>query len=70
MDKLDTTKQLALITGVSRVMGLGYETAIQLAGKGYKVIITSRDPQTAQNRAAELVAKGLDVVGLSLDVNN
>jgi NAD(P)-dependent dehydrogenase (short-subunit alcohol dehydrogenase family) len=36
-------KTIVLITGVSREMGLGFETAKQLAELGCKVIITARE---------------------------
>jgi NAD(P)-dependent dehydrogenase (short-subunit alcohol dehydrogenase family) len=36
-------EKTVIITGVSREMGLGYETARQLKELGFKVIITARD---------------------------
>ena len=39
MDITLTGKSIALITGVSREMGLGFETARQLAQKGFKVVL-------------------------------
>lgn len=55
--------KVALITGVSRETGLGYETARQLAGMGYYVIITARDVYKAKQLAgpANLQAEQLDV---------
>lgn len=55
--------KVALITGVSRETGLGYETARQLAGLGYYVIITARDVYKAKQLAgpANLQAEQLDV---------
>ncbi len=35
--------KIALITGVSREMGLGFETAKQIKDIGFKVTITARD---------------------------
>lgn len=55
--------KISLITGVSRGMGLGYETAKQLSGLGYKVIITARDIEKVKPLAdnAGLKAMALDV---------
>jgi NAD(P)-dependent dehydrogenase (short-subunit alcohol dehydrogenase family) len=60
-----TSDKIALITGVSREMGLGYETAKQLAELGYKVIITARDFE----KVKELADK-IDVTAMSLDITN
>jgi NAD(P)-dependent dehydrogenase (short-subunit alcohol dehydrogenase family) len=57
--------KIALITGVSREMGLGFETAKQLADKGYKVIITARDFK----KVKELADK-INVSAMTLDVTN
>ncbi|MFN0193875.1 MAG: SDR family NAD(P)-dependent oxidoreductase [Aestuariivirga sp.] len=59
---------IALTTGVSRIEGLGFETARQLAGKGCHVIITARDGKTAAANARRLVDQGLSCEGRSLDV--
>ena len=59
---------IALVTGANR--GLGRETARQLAGKGYTVILTARDPEKAEAAAAELAADGGDVRPLALDVSD
>lgn len=58
-------KKIALITGVSREMGLGYETALQLRDAGVTVIITARD----KNKVTELARK-LDVYSFPLDVSD
>jgi hypothetical protein len=39
---------VVLITGVSREMGMGYETARQLARQGFQVIITARELSQSQ----------------------
>jgi NAD(P)-dependent dehydrogenase (short-subunit alcohol dehydrogenase family) len=65
-----TVKKVALITGAGRTMGLGYESAAQLARQGFTVVLTARDAATAKARAQELAAKGLAVVGQGLDVND
>ena len=43
-----TWDKIALITGVSREMGFGYETAKRLASLGYKVIITAGEIQKSK----------------------
>jgi NAD(P)-dependent dehydrogenase (short-subunit alcohol dehydrogenase family) len=63
-------KQIALITGVSREMGLGFETAKQLAALDYKVIITARDLKKAKQLADKLSANHLDVMARQLDIND
>jgi NAD(P)-dependent dehydrogenase (short-subunit alcohol dehydrogenase family) len=57
--------KIALITGVSREMGLGYETAKQLADRGYKVIITAREFE----KVKELADK-INVTAMALDITN
>lgn len=60
--------RIALVTGVSRAEGIGYEVSRQLAQKSIKVILTARDPATAEARASSLCAEGLDVTGRELDI--
>jgi NAD(P)-dependent dehydrogenase (short-subunit alcohol dehydrogenase family) len=62
------TQKLALITGVSREMGLGFETSKQLAQLGYKVIMTARNLETVTELASKLQQSDLDVVPMSLDI--
>jgi NAD(P)-dependent dehydrogenase (short-subunit alcohol dehydrogenase family) len=57
--------KLAIITGVSRAMGLGYETAKQLKELDFKVIITARDI----SKVAELAEK-IGVSARALDITN
>ncbi|HXO77294.1 MAG TPA: SDR family NAD(P)-dependent oxidoreductase, partial [Puia sp.] len=64
------TKQLALITGVGKPTGIGFETARQLANLGYQVIISARKQQTADQLAAILIEEGLDIVPIALDVTD
>ena len=56
----------ALVSGANR--GLGLETCRQLARRGYRVILTSRDPEDGQPVANRLTAQGLDVHFHALDV--
>lgn len=58
-----TPDRIAIITGVSREMGLGYETAKQLRDTGLKVIITARNLGKVKQLADQIgvIAKQLDV---------
>ncbi len=60
-----TSDKIALITGVSREMGLGYETAKQLADLGYKVIITAREMQKVKS-----LADKINATPMALDITN
>jgi NAD(P)-dependent dehydrogenase (short-subunit alcohol dehydrogenase family) len=64
------TKQLALITGVGKQTGIGFETARQLANMDYQVIITSRKQETTDQLAGMLIAEGLDIVPMAVDVTD
>ncbi|WGV23512.1 SDR family oxidoreductase [Halotia branconii] len=65
---MSTTQKVAVITGGNR--GLGFETARQLAKKGYQIILTSRDAAKGQAAAEKLKAEELDVISHPLDVTN
>jgi NAD(P)-dependent dehydrogenase (short-subunit alcohol dehydrogenase family) len=67
---MNANTSIALVTGAGRTTGIGFETAVQLASHGMKVILTARDVESALNRAKELTAKGLDVIGKQLDVTD
>lgn len=59
----------ALITGANK--SIGFETARQLAQKGYFVYIGSRDLEKGQKAAAQLQAEGFsNVEAIQLDVSN
>ncbi|NIJ54640.1 SDR family NAD(P)-dependent oxidoreductase [Dyadobacter arcticus] len=60
-----TSEKLALITGVSREMGLGYETAKQLKELGYKVIITAREFEKVKE-----LAEKINVIAMALDITD
>jgi len=62
------TKRTALVTGVSRETGLGFEVARQLSSKGFKVIISARDLRKVVELALILQSEGLDVVPLVVDI--
>lgn len=57
---------MALVTGGNR--GLGRETCRQLGERGYRVLLTARDPERGRRAAEELREQGLDVVFRRLDV--
>lgn len=61
-------KQVALVTGGNR--GIGFELVKQLAQKGYKVILASRDSEKGHAAAQSLKELDLDVSCVELDVAN
>lgn len=60
--------KVALVTGGNR--GIGYEMVKQLALKGYKVILASRDPEKGHAAAQKLQESNLDVSFVVMDVAN
>jgi carbonyl reductase 1 len=62
-----TDEKWAVVTGGNR--GLGLETCRQLAGKGYRVVLTARDPQQAEHAAASLTGAS-NVQAAQLDVTD
>lgn len=61
---MSRAQSIALVTGANR--GLGKETASQLASLGYKVIVTARTLQSAEQTALELGDKNLFPVQLDV----
>ncbi|HET8700649.1 MAG TPA: SDR family NAD(P)-dependent oxidoreductase [Nitrococcus sp.] len=59
-------RRIALVTGANR--GLGLETARQLARRGYKTVLTSRDALQGKAAADKLQSEALDVGYHPLDV--
>lgn len=59
---------IALVTGANK--GIGYETSRQLAQKGMKVLMASRDAERGTKAALQLVAEGLDVEFIHIDMEN
>lgn len=55
-----------LITGANK--SIGFETARQLAGRGYRVWLGSRDSGRGEAAAAKLIAECLDARVLAIDV--
>jgi NAD(P)-dependent dehydrogenase (short-subunit alcohol dehydrogenase family) len=60
--------KVALVTGGNR--GIGYELVKQLALKGFKVILASRDLEMGHEAAQKLKESNLDVSFVVLDVDN
>ena len=58
--------RVALITGATR--GIGLAIASEMAAAGARVIISGNEPQACTQAAADLRARGLDVIGLPCDV--
>lgn len=62
------TKQIALVTGANR--GIGLATVRQLGELGMTTLIGSRDRGRGEDAAAGLRADGLEAVALALDVES
>ncbi len=60
------TKPVAVVTGANR--GLGLETARQLAQRGLRVIVTSRNISKGETAVENLLREGLDILFQPLDV--
>lgn len=60
--------KVILVTGASR--GLGLVLARQLAARGAKLVICSRDSSTLSRATLELKTLGMDVLGLSVDITD
>ncbi|WP_342043398.1 SDR family oxidoreductase [Bacillus sp. OTU2372] len=60
--------KVALVTGGNR--GIGYELVKQLALKGFKVILASRDPEMGHKAAQKLQQSNLDVSFVVMDIDN
>src|ERR1051326_3755805 len=60
-------QRIALITGANR--GIGFETAKQLARRGFHVVIAARDETSGTESAKAIDANGGKATFLSLDVS-
>src|SRR5215469_16142324 len=66
MMKKPKSGRVALITGANK--GIGLETARQLAGRGWQVVIGARRSEAGEEAAASLTGKGAAVSFLKMDV--
>ncbi len=64
----EQNKKTALITGANR--GIGFETARQLAQKGFKVLVGARSEENGREAEAKLRAEGFDAEFVLLDVDD
>jgi NAD(P)-dependent dehydrogenase (short-subunit alcohol dehydrogenase family) len=60
------SQKIALITGANK--GIGFETGRQIARTGVTVLLGARTAELGEKAAATLVAEGLDVRFLHLDI--
>ena len=58
--------RVAIVTGANR--GIGFEASRQLAGRGFRVVLASRDAAKGRAAAEALRKEGLQVDPLELDV--
>ena len=68
MPGISPVSHTALITGVSRPLGLGFAVARQLAERNYHVILAARNEAQADKLAEELRGAGLSATALRLDL--
>ncbi|MGH9686499.1 MAG: SDR family oxidoreductase [Candidatus Acidiferrales bacterium] len=63
-----TTKKVALVTGANK--GIGFEVARQLGAAGCTVLLGARNRTLGTEAAAKLIAEGLEVRYLAIDVTD
>ncbi len=68
MSTSNPSQPIVLITGGNR--GIGFETAKQLAERGFYVVLASRDPSKAQHAADQIQSGPGTATSLLLDVSN
>jgi NAD(P)-dependent dehydrogenase (short-subunit alcohol dehydrogenase family) len=61
-------QKIALVTGANK--GIGFETARQIARTGVTVLLGARSAALGQQAAATLIAEGLDIRFLPLDITD
>jgi NAD(P)-dependent dehydrogenase (short-subunit alcohol dehydrogenase family) len=65
--KMQATKKVALITGANK--GIGFEVARQIAKAGWTVLAAARNEELGKEATEKLIAEGLDVRFIHLDLN-
>jgi len=65
---MKTEKRTALVTGANR--GIGREVVRQLAGMGWRVILTARDASKGRKACEDLAREGSDLIFQWLDVTD
>lgn len=63
------SSEVAVVTGVGRREGIGFEICRQLAAEKITVLLTARNPDSATSLARLLASEGLDVRPFTLDVS-
>jgi NAD(P)-dependent dehydrogenase (short-subunit alcohol dehydrogenase family) len=63
-----TSKRIALVTGANK--GIGFEIARQMAQSGVSVLMGARKPERGIAAAEQLIAGGLDVAFIQLDLDD
>jgi NAD(P)-dependent dehydrogenase (short-subunit alcohol dehydrogenase family) len=59
------SKKIAVVSGANR--GIGFEVCRQLASRGFKVVLTARNPAKGKAACEQLKKQGLDVLFHQLD---
>jgi len=67
-DQTPQTGRIAVVTGSNR--GIGFEVCRQLAQRGVRIILTSRDENKGQSAVRRLEAEGLEADYYPLDVTD
>ena len=67
---MSSERRIALVTGVGRREGIGFEVCRQLARSGFGVLLTARSAEKASYLAESLRSENLDVEALVLDVTD
>ena len=65
---IDYSGKIAIVTGSTR--GIGYQIALNLAGLGAKVVISSRKAEDCEKVQKEFESKGYECLGVAADVSS
>ena len=65
---MSADRPVALVTGANR--GIGLQTATQLAGQGYHVLIGARKLEAGEAAAAAIRSDGQEATAIQLDVSD